>query len=60
MPLPETDRQAYERIKLPPGKTCGDCVFLKRCRAFFGCNPANTVCDWHPSRFREKPIEVPV
>lgn len=41
-------------MELPEGKTCNDCVHCKRCCAIFGHIPADEVCDWHPSRFREK------
>lgn len=38
--------------KLPDGKTCGDCVHLRRCRAFgFTSSPENAQCDFSPSRF---------
>lgn len=37
--------------RLPPGKTCADCRYFKRCEALFECNPTNTACDWDPSRF---------
>jgi len=38
---------------LPLGKTCGDCLHLRRCKMLFGCKPTNVVCDWAPSRFIE-------
>lgn len=41
-------------MKLPTGKTCGDCDNLKRCAGLFSCPPTNTYCDWSPSRFRER------
>jgi hypothetical protein len=45
-----TDRDG---MSLPAGKTCGDCVHIHRCQAIFGHIPADEVCDWAPSRFRE-------
>lgn len=42
-----------EQMNLPEGKTCGDCVHCKRCTMMFGHIPADEVCDWSPSRFRE-------
>lgn len=40
-------------MNLPPGMTCGDCVhFTRTCEWLISCNPANTTCDWAPSRFR--------
>ncbi len=61
-----TDRQPYvraivdnEQMNLPDGKTCGDCVHYHRCCAIYGRIPADGVCDWSPSRFREaKPMEI--
>jgi len=38
-------------MKLPEGKTCGDCAHLDWCKTFISVNPANTHCDWSPSRF---------
>lgn len=43
-----------DRMNLPEGKTCGDCVHARRCTMMFGHIPADEVCDWAPSRFREK------
>lgn len=42
-------------MKLPAGKTCGDCHHIKRCRAFgFTSSEANTSCDFHPNRFADQ------
>lgn len=41
-------------MNLPVGKNCGDCVHARRCTMMFGHIPADEVCDWSPSRFREK------
>lgn len=38
-------------MQLPAGKTCGDCVHVKRCVAIFGHKPADTYCDFFPRRF---------
>lgn len=38
---------------LPEGKTCADCVHVKRCTLMFGAKPENTSCDFEPIRFRE-------
>jgi hypothetical protein len=40
-------------MRLPPGKTCGDCVHIRRCVGMFGHVPADTSCDFFPSRYRE-------
>ncbi len=42
-----------EQMNLPEGMTCGDCVHCNRCTMMFGHIPADEVCDWSPSRFRE-------
>ena len=41
-------------MALPAGKTCGDCVHTRRCVSMFGHTPADTSCDFHPSRYRER------
>ncbi len=41
-----------KEMKLPEGKTCGDCYHIRQCRAFgFTSSEANTSCDFHPNRF---------
>ena len=38
--------------RLGPGKTCGDCVHLRRCLMLgFTDSAANTWCDFIPVRF---------
>ncbi len=44
-------------MKLPAGKTCGDCRWYSRCEWLVGCESSNTECDWAPSRFVEKARE---
>lgn len=39
-------------MQLPPGKTCGDCVHIRRCKTLFGCKDSNVICDFAPSRFK--------
>lgn len=39
-------------MRLPAGKTCVDCVHCRKCCAMFGHVPADTSCDFYPSRFR--------
>ncbi|OWV30168.1 hypothetical protein [Halomonas campaniensis] len=50
-------RTPYKRqgddMDLPTGKTCADCVHCRRCTQIFGHIPADEVCDFSPSRFRE-------
>ena len=43
-----------EDMKLPEGKTCGDCAQFSRCAALIAQIEKDEVCDWSPSRFREK------
>lgn len=45
-------------MKLPEGKTCGDCAHYNYCKQLFDCPASNTDCDWAPSRFKGKPIEI--
>jgi hypothetical protein len=42
-----------DKMNLPEGKTCGDCVHCRRCTVMFGHIPEDESCDWSPSRFRE-------
>lgn len=46
-------------MKLPDGKTCGDCRHVERCVSMFGHVPSDAYCDWFPRRFAEKPVSVP-
>lgn len=46
---------AKDEMKLPEGKTCGDCKHLDKCERLFGVNYLNTVCDFYPPRFIETP-----
>ena len=39
-------------MRLPEGRTCGDCANLARCGALFGCGPARRSCDFYPRLFR--------
>jgi len=39
-----------DKMQLPAGKTCGDCVHIRRCKAIFGHAETDTYCDWSPSR----------
>lgn len=49
---PDPDYAA--EMKLPPGKTCGDCRHIARCTGL-GCTwLARESCDFHPSRFAAK------
>lgn len=50
-------RYPINDMSLPEGKTCGDCVHVRRCTAMFGHIPEDEACDWSPSRFR---ASVPV
>ena len=43
-----------DKMKLPSGITCGDCVHISRCKAMFGHVEADAYCDWSPSRFHAK------
>ena len=38
-------------MKLPKGKTCGDCLHCAWCVRIYGIKATNTECDFSPSRF---------
>lgn len=44
-----------DKMNLPRGMTCGNCVHIDRCKAMFGHVETDTRCDWSPSRFRPAP-----
>lgn len=41
-----------DKMNLPVGITCGDCVHIRRCSGMFGHTETDRYCDWSPSRFR--------
>lgn len=50
-------------MALPSGKTCGDCMHIRHCTAFYAHSPADTYCDFFPRRFAAAPppaIPAPV
>lgn len=46
----------HDDMKLPAGKTCGDCKHFNRCEWLISCKPTNEECDWSPSRFILKTV----
>lgn len=46
-------RDAGYEMNLPDGKTCGDCLHIRRCKGIFGRIEADEVCDWLPVRFMD-------
>lgn len=46
--------EAGRAMDLPEGKTCGDCAYCRRCCAMFGHIPEDEVCDFYPSRYKER------
>ncbi len=42
---------------LPEGKTCADCVHVRRCVEMFGQKPEDTACQFIPSRARLRVTE---
>lgn len=44
-----------DKMRLPAGTTCGNCVHLYRCVMIFGHTETDTICDWSPSRFHARP-----
>jgi hypothetical protein len=43
-------------MMLPQGKSCSDCIHFNRCAWLIACNPNNTICDWSPSKFTQRPL----
>lgn len=41
-------------MKLPAGKTCGDCKHLAWCTQAYSVKVKNTMCDFEPVRFQER------
>lgn len=54
---PNYDTRDPDKMRLPPGLTCGDCKHIRRCKAMFGHTEADTYCDWSPSRAAFSPQE---
>lgn len=40
-------------MKLPDGRTCGDCIHVRRCVLFGFTKSENTNCDFSPSRYQQ-------
>jgi hypothetical protein len=40
-------------MKLPTGKTCGDCAYKNRCVSMLGKREEDITCDFFPRRFVE-------
>lgn len=51
MKLTKTQRDYDADMKLPEGKTCGDCCHIRRCKAFGFTWPERTSCDFYPNKF---------
>ena len=45
-----------DKMRLPTGTACGDCMHIHRCKAMFGHVETDTYCDWSPSRFRRAEV----
>ncbi len=41
-----------DKMRLPSGVTCGDCVHIRRCKLIYGHVETDTYCDWSPSRLQ--------
>ena len=41
-----------DKMRLPAGATCGQCIHIARCTALFGHVESDTHCDWSPSRYK--------
>jgi len=47
------------KMKLPEGKTCSDCMHCYRCTSMFGAEETNTTCDFYPVRFVARFVAAP-
>lgn len=47
-----------DKMKLPVGSKCGDCVHIRRCSMIYGHVETDTYCDWSPSRFIARPTDL--
>lgn len=45
---------------LPKGKTCDDCIHIKRCSWLILRVGNEIMCDWYPSKFIERQMESKV
>lgn len=43
-----------DKMNLPVGSTCGDCIHIRRCKAIYKHVETDTFCNWSPPKF--KPI----
>ena len=41
-------------MKLPEGKSCGDCQHKRRCINLFAGKETNITCGFSPSKFKDK------
>ena len=41
-----------DKMNLPVGLTCGDCIHIRKCKAIYGHGETDTSCDWSPSKFQ--------
>ena len=50
------DRKDCQRqcMKIPAGKTCGDCQYVRWCAKVYGVKPENRSCHFEPVRFKQK------
>lgn len=44
----------HQCMNLPEGKTCADCMHIKKCVLLFHGNPENRSCGFEPIRFKIK------
>lgn len=52
MPALNYDPTDPDKMQLPQGVACGNCIHIRRCKAIFGHTETDTYCDWSPSRFQ--------
>lgn len=44
----------HQCMNLPKGKTCADCMHIKKCILLFHGDANNISCGFEPIRFKEK------
>jgi len=43
-----------DSIEIPDNKTCGDCIYFKKCNGLVGAEKHWASCDFFPIRFKEQ------
>lgn len=57
MKATEREPDYAAEMKLPEGRTCGDCRHARRCFGFGFSKPGRSSCDFWPSRYSAAAIK---